>query len=156
MKIEFRKVEDLKEYESNPRNNEEAVDYVAKSIKEFGFKNPILIDENDEIVAGHTRLLACKKLGVKEVPTIKIEDLTEDQIRAFRLADNKVAEIATWNEDLLKFELSEIEMDLSDFGFEDEISCLGTDGKETEIIEDEYESVLPEEPKAQLGDIYIR
>ena len=102
------KLSDLKPYERNPRNNKEAVDYVANSIREFGFKNPIIVDKNNVIVAGHTRYLACKKLGIKEVPCVIADDLTDEQIKAFRLADNKVAEIATWDLDLLDEELNDL------------------------------------------------
>lgn len=106
-------------YAGNPRNNSEAVELVANSIKEFGFKVPILIEKNKTIIAGHTRVLAAKKLGMKTVPAILADDLTEEQIRAYRLADNKTAEAATWNEDLLQKELDEIlDIDMSLFGFD--------------------------------------
>lgn len=98
MKVVEMKIEDVKPYENNPRNNEEAVQYVANSIKEFGFKVPIIIDKENIIVAGHTRLKAAKKLGMEKVPCIMADDLTDEQIRAFRLADNKVGEKATWDE----------------------------------------------------------
>jgi len=110
-------IKDLVPYENNPRKNEEAVQYVANSIKEFGFKNPIVIDKNNVIVAGHTRLLAAKKLNLKTVPCVVADDLNEEQIRAFRLADNKTAEIAGWDFALLDMELAEITMDMQDFGF---------------------------------------
>lgn len=144
------KLSDLKPYERNPRNNKEAVDYVANSIREFGFKNPIIVDKNNVIVAGHTRYLACKKLGIKEVPCVIADDLTDEQIKAFRLADNKVAEIATWDLDLLDEELDDIlNFDMSDFGFD-----VGLEELE-EAQEDEFDiDELPEEPKAKLGDIY--
>lgn len=144
------KLSDLKPYERNPRNNKEAVDYVANSIREFGFKNPIIVDKNNVIVAGHTRYLACKKLGIKEVPCVIADDLTDEQIKAFRLADNKVAEIATWDLDLLDEELNDLlNFDMSDFGFD---VCLE---EPEEAQEDEFDiDELPEEPKAKLGDIY--
>lgn len=144
------KLSDLKPYERNPRNNKEAVDYVANSIREFGFKNPIIVDKNNVIVAGHTRYLACKKLGIKEVPCVIADDLTDEQIKAFRLADNKVAEIATWDLDLLDEELNDLlNFDMSDFGFD-----VGLEEPE-EAQEDEFDiDELPEEPKAKLGDIY--
>ena len=144
------KLSDLKPYERNPQNNKEAVDYVANSIREFGFKNPIIVDKNNVIVAGHTRYLACKKLGIKEVPCVIADDLTDEQIKAFRLADNKVAEIATWDLDLLDEELNDLfNFDMSDFGFD-----VGLEELE-EAQEDEFDiDELPEEPKAKLGDIY--
>lgn len=149
MKIINRKIDEIIPYKNNPRNNDEAVDYVAKSIEEFGFKVPIILDKNNIIVTGHTRLKAAKKLGLKEVPTIMADDLTDEQIKAFRLADNKVSEYATWNDDLLNIELQDLDIDMTDFGFDID---LGLD-EEQEIIEDEVPEV-PEEPKAKLGDIY--
>lgn len=116
MNIVYKKVADLVPYENNPRNNEEAVDYVANSIKEFGFKVPVVVDKDNIVVAGHTRLKACEKLGITEVPCIVAEDLTEDQIKAFRIADNKVSEYATWDEKKLSKELSNIMMDMTEFG----------------------------------------
>lgn len=108
LKIEYMNVNDLILYINNPRINDHAVDVVASSIKEFGFKNPILIDRENVIIAGHTRLKAAKKLGLKEVPVIRVEDLTENQIKAFRIADNKTAEFADWDIELLNIELESI------------------------------------------------
>lgn len=119
MKIEYKKIEDIIPYENNPRKNDEAVDYVANSIKEFGFKVPIIIDNENVVVTGHTRLKAAEKLGLTEVPTIKADDLTEEQIKAFRIADNKVSEFSTWDLDKLNLELEDLDFDMSDFGFED-------------------------------------
>jgi len=109
IQIEYLDIDNLIPYENNPRLNEKAVDVVAKSIKEFGFKNPIIIDSMNTIIAGHTRLLASRKLGLKEVPIIRVEDLNKEQIRAFRIADNKTAEFSMWDEDLLKIELEGLE-----------------------------------------------
>lgn len=122
MQITNVNIKDIKPYENNPRVNDNAVDYVANSIKEFGFKVPVVLDKNNVIVTGHTRIKACEKLGIKEIPCIYADDLTEDQIKAFRLADNKVGEIAQWNFDLLDMELDNIEMDMEDFGFIENIS----------------------------------
>ena len=105
MKIVNLKTEQLIPYINNPRNNDDAVDKVASSIKEFGFKVPIVINKDNVVVTGHTRLKAAKKLGIEEVPCIIADDLTDAQIKAFRIADNKVSEYAEWNEDLLKVEL---------------------------------------------------
>ena len=118
MVIIEKEIGELIPYDYNPRRNSEAVEYVANSIKEFGFKVPIIIDKNNVIVAGHTRWLAGQSLGLERVPCIVADDLTEDQIRAFRLADNKVSEIAGWDLDLLAEELSFIDIDMTDFGFE--------------------------------------
>ena len=118
MKRIQKKVEEIKPYEKNPRFNDEAVKYVAKSIQEFGFKVPIIIDTNGTIVAGHTRYKASIELGLEEVPCIVADDLSEEQIKAFRLADNKVSEKAEWNEELLEEELSNIlNIDMTDYGF---------------------------------------
>ena len=112
MNITQKTLDELIPYENNPRDNDDAVDYVAESIKEFGFKVPIIIDKNNVIVAGHTRYKASKKLGINEVPCLVADDLTEEQIKAFRLADNKVAEIATWDFEKLDLELSALDMDM--------------------------------------------
>lgn len=122
MKISEIKISELIPYEKNPRNNEEAIDYVAESIKQFGFKVPIIIDKDNVIVAGHTRLRAAEKLGLETVPCIIADDLTEEQIKAFRLADNKVSEFATWDFKLLEEELMNIkEIDMDSFGFDFDI-----------------------------------
>ena len=116
-----KKVSELIPYVNNPRNNDDAVDAVASSIKNFGFKVPIVVDSNNEIINGHTRLKAAKKLGLEIVPVIVADDLTPEQIKAFRLADNKVGEIATWDDEMLAIELgelSEIDFDMMEFGFE--------------------------------------
>lgn len=119
MEIVTKKVKSLKPYPNNPRNNSKAVNAVAASIEEFGFKVPIIIDTDNVIVCGHTRLLAAKKLGLKEVPCIIADDLDEEQIRAFRLADNKVSELADWDFDLLNKEIGELfTFDMEQFGFE--------------------------------------
>lgn len=118
MEIIMRGVNDITPYEHNPRKNDDAVDAVAASIKEFGFKVPIVIDKDGIIVAGHTRLKAAKKLGMEQVPCIVADDLTDEQIKAFRLVDNKVAELADWDFSELETELADIDMDMSQFGFE--------------------------------------
>lgn len=118
MKVVEMELRKLIPYENNPRKNEKAVDAVVNSIKQFGFKNPIIVDENMVIISGHTRRLAALKLSMEKVPVIIAKDLTEEQVRAFRLADNRVASFSTWDENKLKEEIAEInEIDLSDFGF---------------------------------------
>ena len=150
LKIEYVDINSIKPYKKNPRKNEEAIPYVMESIKQFGFKNPVILDKDNVIVAGHTRIESAKRLGITEIPCIYADDLTDEQIRAFRLADNKVAEIAEWDIDLLDTELDDIlNIDMSDFGFDLDFE----DEEEKEIIEDEVPEV-PEEPKAKLGDIY--
>lgn len=118
LKIEYVDINSIKPYENNPRHNEEAIPYVMNSIKEFGFKNPIIIDKNNVIIAGHTRLESAKRLGMNEVPIIHAVDLTDEQIKAFRLADNKVSEQAGWDFELLDEELNDLNMDMEEFGFE--------------------------------------
>lgn len=119
MQIIQKKVDDLIPYEKNPRKNDSAVKYVMQSIKQFGFKVPIVIDKDNVVICGHTRLKASKKLNLDEVPCIIADDLTDEQIKAFRLADNKVSEKAEWDFDILDGEINEIlEIDMSDFGFE--------------------------------------
>ena len=118
LKIEYVDIDSIKPYENNPRHNEEAIPYVMNSIKEFGFKNPIIIDKNNVIIAGHTRLESAKRLGMKEVPIIYADDLTEEQVKAFRLADNKVSEKAEWDFNMLDAELADLDIDMTDFGFD--------------------------------------
>lgn len=130
MKIIEKKLRDIQPYEHNPRKNEDAVQYVANSIREFGFKVPIVVDKNNVIVAGHTRYLACEELGIETVPCIVADDLTDEQIRAYRIADNKVADKATWDTNLLGEELNFLieDFDMTDFGFgEFEITMLTED-----------------------------
>lgn len=120
MNIIEKPLEQLKPYENNPRHNENAIDSVANSIKEFGFKVPIVIDKNGVIVTGHTRYAAAQKLGMKTVPCIIADDLTPEQVKAFRIADNKTSELAEWDLDKLDIELNGIEsIDMSEFGFDD-------------------------------------
>lgn len=128
MEIKMVKVDDLKPYVNNPRLNDDAVEYVANSIKQFGFKVPMVIDKDNVIVAGHTRFKASLELGLKEVPCIIADDLNEEQIKAFRLADNKVSEKAEWNIELLDEELNDLDIDMSEFGFENiNVDDYGTD-----------------------------
>ncbi len=120
MEIQERRLGDIRPYEKNPRRNDDAVKYVMESIREFGFKVPIVIDSAGVIVAGHTRYKAAKELGMETVPCIVADDLTEEQIKAFRLADNKVAEKAGWDFALLEQELDELfDFDMEAFGFTD-------------------------------------
>ena len=119
-KIELVEIKDIIPYENNPRFNDGAVEAVANSIKEFGFKQPLVLDKNKVIIAGHTRLKASKELGLKRVPCIIADDLNAEQVQAYRLADNKTGEIATWNWEELTAELEELanfDFDMSEFGF---------------------------------------
>ena len=137
MNIIEKRVKDLKPYEKNPRKNDDAVQYVANSIKEFGFRVPIVIDSDNTIVCGHTRWKASKLLNMETVPCVVADDLTEEQIKAFRIADNKVSEMAGWDFPMLDAELAEIEMlDMEDFGFanfnHDDIDDFFKDAEEVE------------------------
>ena len=119
MEIYEKSIDQLVPYERNPRKNDKAIDGVANSIKEFGFKVPIIVDKENVIVAGHTRYAAAKKLGLETVPVIVAEDLTPEQIKAFRLADNKVAEKSEWDLPLLSLELLDLDEEfMAKFGFD--------------------------------------
>ena len=146
-------IKDIHPYPDNPRQNREAVDKVAESIKEFGFKQPIVVDKDGVIIVGHTRLLAAKKLKMDKVPVLKADDLTEEQAKAYRLADNKTNEFAEWDMNLLISELQDItDIDMSDFGFD--LSILD-EPEEMEVEDDDFEPEPPEDPVSQKGDLYI-
>lgn len=120
MKVEAKSIDDIKPYENNPRNNDDAVDAVANSIKEFGWQQPIVVDIGGVIIAGHTRYKAAQKLGLKTVPVVVAKDLSEEQVKAYRLADNKSGELASWDFDMLNEEIDNIkDIDMSQFGFDD-------------------------------------
>lgn len=120
MKNEMLKIEDIHPYENNPKCNDNAVQAVANSIKKFGFNVPIVVDKDHVIITGHTRYLASKKLGYKEIPCIIADDLDETKAREFRLVDNKVAQLAEWDLTVLGEELKMLkEFDFEDFGFND-------------------------------------
>lgn len=118
MKIVNKKINDVYLYPSNPRKNDIAVDKVAASIKEFGFKVPIVIDKEGVIIAGNTRYKASRQLGLEEIPCIIADDLNDQQKKAFRIADNKTGEFSEWDFELLEIEMEGIEMDMTQFGFE--------------------------------------
>ena len=125
----------LKPYKGNPRKNERAVEPVANSIREFGFKQPIVVDKDNTVIAGHTRLLAAKELGLKEVPVIVADDLTPGQVKAYRLADNKTGELAVWDFEQLDVELGDIaDIDMGQFGF------LDIEPPDTASLDDEQEA----------------
>jgi len=148
----MKQITELKEYENNPRNNDAAVDAVAKSIEEFGFKVPIVVTSKNVIIAGHTRLKASIKLGLLEVPCIIADDLTDEQVKAFRLADNKTAELASWDFSKLEEELSLIEMDMLQFGFEDLESDIPDNATDDDFDPD---AEIPEVPVSRKGDLYV-
>ena len=152
MEIVYKKLNELKPYENNPRINDKAVEYVKNSIKEFGFKVPMVVDKNNVIIAGHTRYKASMELGLDEVPCVIADDLTEEQVNAFRLADNKVSEKSEWNYDLLDEELENIlDIDMEEFGFlkiEDDFDLNDLDDEREKekvnvsIVFDNYEEYL--------------
>lgn len=177
IEIIYKQLNELIPYANNPRKNDEAVHFVAKSIEDFGFKVPLVIDTNNVIVAGHTRYKAARSLKIKEVPCIIADDLNDEQVKAFRLVDNKVGEMAEWDEDLLDIELEDIlDIDMEVYGFsldddedEDEqyttkinipqyeitgdcpdISELYEDEKTNELIEEIEQSNVTEEQKEFL------
>ena len=136
LEIKYVNIDDIKPYENNPRFNDNAVEYVKNSIKEFGFKVPMILDKDNKIVTGHTRYKASLELGLKEIPVIYADDLTEEQIKAFRIADNKVSEFADWDIELLDEELEDIDIDMTEFGVDNiEIDWNKID----EITEENYE-----------------
>ena len=157
--IEIRDISTIKPYEKNPRQNDGAVDAVAASLKEFGFRSPIVVDGDGVIVCGHTRLKAAQKLGLTKVPVHVAKDLTPEQVKAFRIADNKTSDLSDWDYDILPIELSE----LQSAGFD--LSLLAFDEKElnrimatepTEGLTDD--DAVPEPPKVavtQPGDLYL-
>lgn len=152
MQIINRKLIDIKPYEKNPRKNDKAVKYVAESIREFGFKVPIVIDKEGVIVCGHTRFKAAKKLNYDEVPCVIADDLSDEQIKAYRLADNKVAEFSEWDFDLLGLELEDLtDFNMSGFGFED---MLEDELEKVEEDDFDLEDTIEEEPKSRPGEIY--
>lgn len=150
MEIIIKGLDEIRPYEKNPRFNDGAVGAVAESIREFGFQQPIVVDRDGVIIAGHTRYKAAQKLGMTEVPVVVADNLTDEQVRAYRLADNKTGELAEWDFSALEEELAGIgELDMSLFGFEPKEMI-----EPEEITEDDYEEEPPEVPKARLGDIY--
>lgn len=159
MKIELAPIGQLVLYASNPRNNEKAVDKVAASIQEFGFRQPIVIDEKFTIIAGHTRYLAAQKLGLKEVPVHVADGLTAAQVKAYRLADNRVAQEATWDDSLLAAELEglkELEFDLNLTGFNpDELDKLLHVEQILGNMDEDAVPDLPLEPRSKPGDLWI-
>lgn len=144
------KISVLHDYENNPRKNDKEVEAVANSINSFGFKVPVIIDKNNVLVCGHTRVKAAKKLGFTEVPCIVADDLSDDQIKTFRIADNKTAELADWDMDKLVDELKGIEMDMEQFGFDDLEKLLDRD-----VMEDEFEEELPDVAYAKQGNVFV-
>lgn len=156
IKVCYKALDDLKPYENNPRDNTEAIDPVARSIEEFGFKVPMVVTGDGTIVTGHTRYEAAKQLGLESVPCIVADDLTDEQIKAFRIIDNRVSEIADWDEELLELEIKGMEFDWGGYGFDElELGDMGFD--DTDEAEDDFDIDAAmdeiEEPRTKLGQI---
>lgn len=150
MKITEKRLEELTPYENNPRRNETAIEFVKNSIKEFGFKVPIVIDRYGVIVAGHTRYLAAQELGMTSLPCVVADDLTPQQIKAFRIADNSTAAVAEWDFDILADEIADLpEFTFSDFGLD-----FSGELDDTETEENEIPYISPGTPTAKPGDIW--
>jgi DNA modification methylase len=159
MDVQDRDIDSIRPYEHNPRLNADAIDAVAKSISEFGWRQPIVVDKDGVVVCGHTRLLAAKKLGLKTVPVHVATDLTPAQIKSYRLADNRLAEIAQWDYDLLPLELADLrsmDVDLELLGFSSEelekmLGATGTAG----LTDPDSIPEPPDEAITQPGDLWI-
>jgi len=161
MKTEMRKTDDIRPYEQNPRHNDAAVEAVARSIRAFGFRQPLVVDADGVIVVGHTRWKAAKALGLEEVPVHVATDMSPEQVKAYRIADNKVADLAEWDYDLLPIELSElqgcgVDLDLLGFSSEELEKMLGADVHGTEGLTDpDAVPEPPDEAVTQPGDLWI-
>ena len=144
MKVFDKRLDEITPYVNNPRKNDPAVPYVKKSIEKYGFRNPIIIDKDGVIVAGHTRYLAGKQLGLETVPCLIADDLTDEEIKEYRLVDNKVAEFATWDKLSLKEELESLTFDMSEFGFELEIieKPIKPEVEFTEVLGEEHNYIV--------------
>jgi len=160
-RIQLRNIDSIRPYDRNPRINDSAVDAVATSLREFGFRQPIVVDADGVIVAGHTRWKAAKQLGLAKVPVHVATDLTPEQIRAYRIADNKTGERATWDMEILPIELSELrgggfDLDLLAFD-DDELAKLLNDGEELKggLTDPDDVPEPPDEATTKRGDLYV-
>lgn len=156
MKVIEVPIEQIKPYENNPRINDDAVHETANSIKEFGWQQPIVVDKDNVIIVGHTRLKAAKELKLKKVPVVIADTLSEQQVKAYRLADNKTGELADWDMELLDIELDDIvDLDMSDFGFDD---IEEDTNKDLEDLSDKdltvYQLILDFENEEELQSAY--
>ena len=161
MQVELRNINDIRPYEQNPRQNDQAVDAVAASLKEFGFRQPIVVDADGVIIAGHTRWKAARKLGLAKVPVHVATDLTPEQVRAYRIADNKTGELADWDLTILPIELAELQaggfsMDALAFD-EEELGKLLTEaaGIKAGLTDPDDVPEPPDAATTQRGDIWV-
>ena len=148
-KIEYRNLDEIRPYDNNPRDNDAAVKPTAESIRQFGFQAPIIVDKDGVIIAGHTRYKAAKRLHLDKVPVIVAGELTPEQVKAYRIADNSTGEVARWNIELLTAELAGIKLDMSQFGLDLKLDT------NTEVEDDGYEVEVPDAPITKPGDIWI-
>jgi DNA modification methylase len=159
MKIEMRAIAEVRPYEQNPRLNDDAVEAVAESIRRFGFRQPIVVDGDGVIVCGHTRWKAAQRLGLEKAPVHVARDLTPEQVRAYRIADNKTAELAEWNMELLPIELAELGdtgIDWSLLGFDqDELAKLLDPGVQEGLTDPDAVPEPPDEPVTKPGDLWL-
>lgn len=157
LNIVYRQIKDLKPYKKNAKkHNKEQVEQIANSIKEFGFTQPVIVDKNNEVVAGHGRILGAKKAGLKSVPTVCLEELTEEQIKAYRLVDNKLNE-SEWDYSLLDEELENLieDIDMNLFGFEmDEQQEKETKKKVEFEIKEKYEVHIICKDEKQMEQVF--
>ena len=159
MKIDIIPIEEVIPYARNPRKNEDAISKVASSLQEFGFRQPIVVDNDNVVIAGHTRLLAAKRLGMERVPIHTAKDLSDAQIQAYRITDNRSSQEAEWDEDLLRIELGDIrdqDFNLALTAFdEDELERLLADALEEGLTDPDDVPDVPEEPTAKMGDVWV-
>lgn len=153
--IVYKNIEDIHPYEKNPRRNEDAIDYVAKSIEQYGFKVPIVIDNKNTIVAGHTRYKAAKKLGINSIPCIVADDLSDEQIKAYRIADNKVSDFSIWDNALLIEELDSLTEDLFT-GFDESEIFDKTNFEDMEVMDESNSDVLQENEQGVMYEITFK
>ena len=157
--IELRDIGSIRPYDKNPRQNDDAVDAVAASLQEFGFRQPIVVDGDGIIVCGHTRYKAAQKLGLAKVPVHVAKDLTSEQVRAYRIADNKTSDLSDWDYDILPIELSELQdagFDLELLAFdEDELAKLLTVEPTEGLTDDDAVPEPPAEPITRSGDLWL-
>lgn len=162
MEVKSMSIDDIKPYENNPRDNDDAVDSVANSIKEFGWQQPIVVDKDNVIIVGHTRYKAAKKLGMDKVPVVVASKLTPEQVKAYRLADNKVGELADWDFEKLNTELDGIEdIDMSQFGFDDSDKEINDEADVDSLdlsdnVEEKFELKVECQDEKSLEDLYDR
>lgn len=157
--VELRDINTIRPYDKNPRINDAAVDAVAASLKEFGWRQPIVVDKDGVIICGHTRLKAAQKLGLAKVPVHVAEDLSPEQVKALRIADNKTSDLSDWDYDILPIELSELQdagfdLDLLAFDEKELAKLLETEPTEG-LTDDDAVPEPPQEPITQPGDLWL-